>query len=88
MTRVRFRHRFPSVTEAGHVVTFEQPVIEEQLIAQAGTTPRLNRDTQPQIVSTLTPQQGLDLLNRGRCEEHTRRPFGAYRTLPNGLDDL
>src|ERR1700684_1101236 len=42
--------------EVGGEVTVEGAVVEEQVVAQAGTSPGLDRDTQRQVVAPLLVQ--------------------------------
>ena len=68
--------------EVGDDVAVERPLVEEQLVAQAGAATGLHGDPQPQVVAALLLDQGLDL-HRGDVGEDDRRsgrwpaPVGA-----------
>src|SRR4029077_8387505 len=51
-------------------VAVEGPVIEEQVVAQAGASARLDGDAQRQVVAALLIQQRLRLGGRGVSQEH------------------
>src|SRR4051812_45439164 len=68
-------------TELVGLVAIEEPLVEEELVAQAGAAAGLNGDAQPQVVAALLVQQGLDLRGRGLAEQD---PGGDGRAAAEG----
>src|SRR3954467_4508082 len=68
-------------TELVGLVTVEEPLVEEELVAQAGAATRLDGDAQPQVVAALLVQQRLDLCGRGVAEQDAG---GAGRAAVEG----
>ena len=56
--------------EVGGQVAVERPVVEEEVVAQAGAAARLDRDAQRQVVAALLVQQCLRLGCRGVGQDH------------------
>jgi hypothetical protein len=61
---------FLGIAISSHLVTFEQPIVEEELIAKTRAAPWLDRHSQPQVVTAFLVKQRLDLLNGGSRESH------------------
>src|SRR5919205_4469324 len=55
------------------LVAVEEALVEEELVAQAGATTRLDGDAQPQVVAALLVQQRLDLGSGGLAQDDAGR---------------
>src|SRR4051812_501317 len=78
-TEVRTAHAVDDdldATEFVGLVPVEEPLVEEQLVPQAGTAARLDGDAQPQVVAALLVQQRLHLRG-GRVAEHDASDAGG-----------